>query len=230
MNRIETDYVVIGSGPGGQSAAIQLAKKGKKVTIVDKRDATLGGVSLHSGTIPSKTLREAVIYLRGLKRQKVYGASNRFKEKIRLKDLLERVDIILTRELEVLKCQLNRNGVVVVYGEATFLNSDLIEISKPIRGSKLQIQAKKFIIASGTVPRRPTDIPFDHNKIFDSDFIFSSKSQITELPQSLIIYGSGVIGSEYALMFGALGIKVWLVDSHEKMMPFIDTTVVNLFY
>ncbi len=221
------DVAVIGSGPGGQRAAVQCAKKGKEVVIIDRRACKLGGVSLHTGTIPSKTLREAVIYLRGLRRKKVYGASSRFKKDITLEDLMERVRQILEYEMEIQGSQLRRNGIDVMYGQASFVDRHTLSVES-LGGEKVaRVTADKIIIATGTVPRHPGDVPFDYNVILDSNFIFSSKSKVSQLPRSLIVYGAGVIGSEYAAMLGALGAKVWLVDSHERMFPFIDREILD---
>ncbi|MCK4760867.1 MAG: Si-specific NAD(P)(+) transhydrogenase [Candidatus Aminicenantes bacterium] len=227
--RVDYDFAVIGSGPGGQRAAIQFAKKGKKTIVIDRREYKLGGVSLHSGTIPSKTLREAVLYLKGMRRRKVYGASRRFEGKITLKDLLERVEVILTYELKVIESQFKRNGVDVMYGQASFLDRNTIAVENR-NGQKIaEIKAGKIVLATGTVPRHPDDVPFDYRVIFDSDFIFTTKNKIKSLPETLIVYGAGVIGSEYAFMFAALGCKVRLIDSHEDIFPFLDKDIVAVF-
>lgn len=222
------DIVVIGSGPAGQKAAIQSAKEGKKTLVIDRRDHKLGGVSLHSGTIPSKTLRESVLYLKGLKRKKIYGKSKRAEDRIVLADLLERVEIILCYELKIIEKQFNRNGVDVLYGQASFLDKNSIQIKD--RDGKIvsEVTAKKVILATGTIPRHPDDIEFDHKVIFDSNFIFSTKSKIEKLPESLIVYGAGVIGSEYAGMFAALGCEVRLMDNHDFLFPFLDKEIVNI--
>lgn len=222
------DVAVIGSGPAGQRAAIQCAKKGKKIVIIDRREYKLGGVSLHSGTIPSKTLREAVLYLKGIRRKKIYGKSHRFDEEITLADLMERVEIILTFELKIIESQLRRNQVDVLYGQASFIDAHTLEVTNRHGEITDEIYADKIIIATGTVPRHPADIQFDYKTIFDSNFIFSSKSQINQLPKSLIVYGAGVIGSEYAAMFAALGCQVWLMDSHPSLFPYLDKKIVAL--
>lgn len=222
------DIAVIGSGPAGQRAAIQAAKKKKKVVIIDRRAYKLGGVSLHTGTIPSKTLREAVLYLRGMRRKKIYGPSHRFNENITLESLLERVETILSYELKIIETQLIKNGVRFLYGQASFLDRHTLEV-RTREGEKIaEVTADKIIIATGTIPRHAPGVTFDYEVIFDSNFIFSSKSKIKALPRSLIVYGAGVIGSEYAVMFAALGCKVWLIDNHKELFPFLDGKIVHL--
>ncbi|MCP4148137.1 MAG: Si-specific NAD(P)(+) transhydrogenase [bacterium] len=228
MEKLNYEVAIIGSGPAGQRAAVQCAKKGKKVVIIDRRERKLGGVSLHSGTIPSKTLREAVLYLRGLRRKNIYGESKRFNENITLADLMERVEIILSYELKVIHEYLDRNNVGVVYGQASFTGPNTLEIRNREDEKTAEITAEKIIIATGTIPRHPEDVPFDYEVIFDSNFLFSAKNMIRTLPSSLIVYGAGVIGSEYAAMFAALGCRVYLVDSHQNLFPFLDGEIVKL--
>jgi len=228
MGKKRYEIAVIGSGPSGQRAAIQAAKAGKKVVVIDNRIRKLGGVSLHTGTIPSKTLREAVLYIKGLKRKYVYGSSRVQREQIGLTDLTEKVDSILNYEIKVIERQFRRNGVDVIYGEAVFTDRYHLNIKGPEGETVDRLDADKFIIAAGTRPRTPDDINFDYEVIFDSDFIFSNKSRIKKLPRSLIVYGAGVIGTEYGGMFAALGCEVIVVDSHRDMFPFIDRDIVAL--
>ncbi|MCP4214897.1 MAG: Si-specific NAD(P)(+) transhydrogenase [bacterium] len=228
LNQKQYDIAVIGSGPGGQKAAVQAAKKGKRVVVIDRRECKVGGVSLHSGTIPSKTLREAVLYLRGLRRKKIYGQSRRFTDKISLQDLLERVNTILAYELRLIESQFKRNGIDIIYGQASFKDSHNLEVENR-QGDKIaELAVDKVILATGTIPRRPADVPFDYKTIFDRNFIFSSRSQLDLLPKSLIVYGAGVIGSEYAGMFAALGCEVTLMDDHKMLFPYIDQDIVRV--
>lgn len=222
------DVAVIGSGPGGQRAAIQAAQKGRKVIVIERRLFKVGGVSLHTGTIPSKTLREAVIYLRGLRRRKIYGPSHRFSDDITLEDLMERVKQIWDYEMQLLDTMLRQGGVDVIYGQASFVDPHRLRVENQNGEVIGRIRADKIIIATGTSPSLPEDIPFDYESILDSNFIFSSKCHINRLPRSLIVYGAGVIGSEYAAMFAALGSKVHLLDSHEQMFPFIDHDILKI--
>lgn len=225
---LKYEIAVIGSGPSGQRAAIQSAKAGKKIVVIDNRIQKPGGVSLHTGTIPSKTLREAVLYLKGLKRKYVYGSSRFSRSKVELQDLTEKVESILSYEIKVIERQFKRNNVDVFYGDASFIDKNNIIVKDEDGNTLSRIDSEKFIIATGTNPRRPDDINFDHNVIFDSDFIFSGKSMLKELPHSLLVYGAGVIGTEYAGMFAALGCDVSMIDSHAEMFPFLDSDVVDL--
>ncbi len=188
----------------------------------------MGGVSLHTGTIPSKTLREAVLYLRGMRRKKIYGESHRFRKDITLNALMERVERILTYELKIIETQLAKNGVHTLYGQASFTDGHTMEIHRRSGEKTAVVSADKIILATGTIPRHAPDVPFDYEVIFDSNFMFSHKSKLKALPKTLIVYGAGVIGSEYAVMFAALGCKVWLIDNHKELFPFLDKKIVQL--
>jgi len=155
MKTKKYELAIIGSGPSGQRAAIQAAKAGKKVVVIDNRVSKLGGVSLHTGTIPSKTLREAVLYIKGLKRKYVYGSSRLTRTEIGLEDLTEKVDSILMYEIKVIERQFRRNGVDVIYGDASFADRFHLMISDMEGNVSDHVEAKKFIIATGTQPRRP---------------------------------------------------------------------------
>ena len=221
MSNRSYDFVVIGGGPAGHHGAIQAAKCGAKTVLIDRRPR-VGGTCLHSGTIPSKTLREAVIYFSGLRQKQYYGKSFKTLETITLDDLLLRVEKVLSRETGVMESQLERNGVEVIHGQAAFEDAHTLVVSSGGEGPVETIKAEKILVAVGTVPRRPDEIPFDQEVIFDSNFIFSSKNKRKKLPKSLIVIGSGVIGTEYACMFAALGCEVWLLDRRKEMFRFLD--------
>lgn len=222
------DVVVIGSGPAGQKAAIQSSKIGKKVLVVDKRVYKPGGVSLHTGTVPSKTLREAVLYLKGLKRKYVYGSSRYSREMVELYDLTEKVNSILNYEIKVIENQFRRNGIDILYGEASFVDREKISIKSEETKKTEIVSGTDFVIATGTIPRRPKDIEFDQSVVYDSDFIFAADNKREKLPESLIVYGAGVIGTEYSGMFAALGCDVTIIDRHKSIFPYIDNDIVNL--
>lgn len=222
------DLIVIGSGPAGQRAALTAAKAGLRVMVVDRRSHKLGGVSLHTGTIPSKTLREAVLYIKNIRRRNLYGPSRYERNDISLEDLLHRVRTILEYELQVIETQFSRHHVATRYGTASFTGPHEIEITPWDSDPPELATADHFVIATGTVPREPEDIPFDYRTILNSNFIFSHKSRLEQMPRSLIVYGAGVIGSEYALMFGALGCRVWLVDNQADLFPFVDFEIRSL--
>ncbi len=214
-------FAVIGSGPAGQRAAVQAAKTGARTVLIDRR-SKIGGVCLNAGTIPSKTLREAVMYLRDVRVRHFYGVNNIERANITLEDLNVRINKVLAQEYEVMESQLKRNGVELVYGQAAFENSNTLLVSTLTAGVITRIKADKILIATGTIPRRPEGIPFDQEVIFDSNFIFSSKNKRRLLPKSLIVIGAGVIGTEYASIFTALGCEVTLIDRRKDLLRFVD--------
>lgn len=218
----EYDIVVIGSGPGGQKAAIASAKLGKSVAIVE-RGQMLGGVCVNTGTIPSKTLREAVLYLTGMSQRELYGASYRVKEKITPADLLARTQHVIGKEVDVVRNQLMRNRVDLLVGHGRFVDPHTVEVEDPARREKLTISAKYIVIATGTTPARPAGVEFDEDRVLDSDGILDLKT----LPGSMVVVGAGVIGMEYASMFAALGTKVTVVEKRSDMLDFCDPEVVE---
>ncbi|OOZ41550.1 NAD(P)(+) transhydrogenase [Solemya pervernicosa gill symbiont] len=210
------DFLVIGSGPAGQKAAVQAAKLGKRVAIIE-RQAEIGGVSVHTGTIPSKTLREAVLYLTGWDQRGLYGRSYRLKENLTIEDLMQRLHITLNHETEVMSHQLSRNGVTVIQGEASFIDEHTLQVERP--GGKLEgFHGEKILIAVGSRPVRPEGVPFESESVVDSDGILDIK----EIPKSMIIVGGGVIGVEYASIFSAMDVKVTLIDGRERLLDFLD--------
>jgi NAD(P) transhydrogenase len=215
------DVLVLGSGPGGQKAAIATAKLGKRAAVVERRDM-IGGVCINTGTIPSKTLREAVLYLTGLNQREMYGQSYRVKEDITVADLLTRTHHVIGREIEVIRSQLSRNHVTVLPGLGRFLDPNTIEVQDGT-GREARVTADRIVIATGTQPARPSTVEFDGATIIDSDDIL----RLDRVPQSMIVVGAGVIGIEYASMFAALGTKVTVVESRERMLEFCDIEVVE---
>lgn len=214
------DLIVIGSGPAGQKAAICAAKMRKKVAVVERK-RTIGGVCVHTGTIPSKTFREAILYLSGLRQRAFYGRGYALKENISMQDLVFRADAVMAREIEVIKSQLRRNRVVVYEGNARFLDAHSVEVSSE-EGYTL-LRGNHFVIACGTRPAHSSDIPIDGKRIFDSDQVH----ELEELPRELIVVGAGIIGLEYASMFAALGVKVTLLDQRPTLLDFVDHEVVE---
>jgi len=215
------DLIVLGSGPGGQKAAIAAAKLGRRVAVVDRRDM-IGGVCINTGTIPSKTLREAVLYLTGLNQRDLYGQSYRVKEDITVADLGMRTQHVIGREVDVIRSQLARNHVSVLAGTGRFLDPHTIGVVD-LAGREQKISADKVVIATGTCPARPDSVEFDENTIIDSDGIL----RIERVPESMVVVGAGVIGIEYASMFAALGTKVTVVERRERMLEFCDLEVVE---
>ncbi len=219
----EYDLIVIGSGPAGRRGAIQAAKLGKSVLVVEK-GKRVGGVSVHTGTIPSKTLRETALNLTGWRERGFYGRSYRVKHDISASDLRRRLLITLDHEVEVLEHQFARNHVQHVRAHARFLGPKTLEIEKD-DGEKTVVTGKSILLAVGTKPHRPADIPFDGQCVHDSDDIL----EIEELPRSLTIIGAGVIGVEYATIFSALDIPVTLVEPRDEILTFIDKEIVEDF-
>lgn len=214
------DLLVIGSGPAGQKGAIAAAKLGRSVAIVDKKDL-MGGVSLHSGTIPSKTLREAILYLTGFRQRAFYGCDYTLKEKITISDLKARVLAVIQGEMSVIVSQLRRNGVEILHGAARFVDPHTVRVEGP-DGAAL-FAADHVLIACGTRPARSPSIEFDGRKVFVADQI----GAIEELPRELVVVGGGVVGLEYASMFAALGMQVTVIDQRPGVLDFVDEEIVD---
>ncbi|MBS2014836.1 MAG: Si-specific NAD(P)(+) transhydrogenase [Deltaproteobacteria bacterium] len=206
------DFVVIGSGPAGQKAAICAAKAGKKVVVVE-RDRAVGGACVHHGTIPSKTLRETVIALRGLSRR----SGEVVAPPAEVSSLVTRLADVVAGHEAYIAAQLRRNDVSVLRGQATFITPNELEVRAP-NGERRRLATKYVILAVGSRPREPKGVPVDHELIFDSDSILS----LNYLPRSLVVLGGGVVASEYTSIFAALGVKVTVVDTNAKPMAFLD--------
>ncbi|MDO0977202.1 Si-specific NAD(P)(+) transhydrogenase [Mycolicibacterium frederiksbergense] len=218
----EYDLVVIGSGPGGQKAAIAAAKLGKSVAVIE-RGLMLGGVCVNTGTIPSKTLREAVVYLTGMNQRELYGASYRVKDKITPADLLARTQHVIGKEIDVVRSQLMRNRIELYVGHARFLDAHTVHVDDPNRAERVTVSGRKIVIATGTKPARPAGVEFDEHRVLDSDGILDLKS----IPTSMVVVGAGVIGIEYASMFAALGTKVTVVEKRPNMLEFCDPEIIE---
>ncbi|MCL4160819.1 UNVERIFIED_CONTAM: hypothetical protein GTU68_001317, partial [Idotea baltica] len=217
------ELIVIGSGPAGRRAAIQAAKFGRKVLVVE-RGLRVGGVSVHTGTIPSKTLRETVLNLTGWRERGFYGRAYRVKDDLTAADLRARLHITLDHEVEVLEHQFARNKVDTISGEARFVDPHKIEVEGDA-GEVHTFSADRFVIAVGTKPFRPDYVPFDGQYVLDSDDILD----LNELPRSIAVIGAGVIGVEYASIFSALDVHVTLVEPRETMLDFLDKELVADF-
>ncbi len=214
------DLVVIGSGPAGQRAAIQGAKTGKKVALVEQREV-IGGVCINTGTIPSKTMREAVLHLSGYNYQNIYGVSYRVKEKITMADLAFRVQHVIKTEIDVTQAQLARNGIEVLTGVASFKSPTSVLVSG-VRGAS-EINAEKIVIATGTKPASSAKVPINARTIINSDQILDMPS----IPRTLLVVGGGVIGVEYTCMFATLGVRVTLIEKRPRLLEFADAEIVE---
>lgn len=220
--RCEYDLFVIGSGPAGQRAAIQAAKLGKRVGLAEKK-AVLGGVSVNTGTIPSKTLREAVLDLSGYRGREFYGQSYAVKERITMQDLLHRVDTVIRHEIDVTRAQLLRNRVEVIPALASFVDAHTLCLEHVEEHGQRTVTAEYVVIAAGTEATRDSHIPFDGRRVLTSDDILT----LDELPRTLAVVGAGVIGLEYASMFAALGVRVTLIDRRGRLLPFVDAEIIE---
>ena len=220
MDKATYDLVIIGSGPAGQKGAIAAAKLGKKVAVIDRK-GMIGGVSLHTGTIPSKTLREAVMYMTGFRQRAFYGSDYSLKEKVSKEDLSARVRTVLERELEVVRHQFRRNEVTVIQGSACFL--DPHTIVAPTDAGDVLLSAEKILIACGTRPARDPMIPFDGQTVIDAGELES----LAEIPKDLIVVGAGVIGIEYASMCAALEVRVTVIEQRAEILDFVDREIVE---
>jgi NAD(P) transhydrogenase len=215
------DLVVIGSGPGGQRAAIAAAKLDRRVAVIE-RPQMMGGVCVNTGTIPSKTLREAILYLTGAGQREIYGQSYRVKDDITVGDLTARITHVVSRENDVVRSQLTRNRVTIIQGMGYFVGPHSIEVDD-LGGRTRKVTAEKIVIGTGTKPARPSSVAFDDRTIIDSDGII----HLDKVPRSMVVVGAGVIGMEYASMFAALGCKVTVVERRSRMLEFCDEEVVE---
>jgi NAD(P) transhydrogenase len=220
MDNATYDLVVIGSGPAGQKGAIAAAKHGKKVAVIDRK-GMIGGVSLHTGTIPSKTLREAILYMTGFRQRAFYGGDYTLKERIGKEDLSARVRMVQERELEVVRHQFRRNEVIVIQGSAQFLDPHTIRVST--ESGDISLAAEKVLIACGTRPARNSMIPFDGQTVIDA----GEMEHLSRIPKELIVVGAGVIGIEYASMYAALEIRVTIIEQRPEMLDFVDREIVE---
>lgn len=218
----EYDLIVLGSGPGGQKAAVAAAKLGKKVAVVE-HGHMLGGVCVNTGTIPSKTLREAVMFLTGMNQREMYGASYRVKQNITPADLHQRTAHVIQREIDVLRDQLMRNHIDLYTGHGRFTDSHTVAVDGVENSQHRTLTGDFIVIATGTTPRRPDGVDFDHERVLDSDEIIN----LDFIPSSMVVVGAGVIGIEYASIFAALGSKVTVVEKRDTMLDFCDPEVVE---
>lgn len=220
-HNFDYDLLVIGCGPAGQRAAVQGAKLRKKVAIIDRREE-VGGVCVNVGTIPSKSFKEAVVFLSGYRQRSIYGAGYRVKSEISMADLTFRCNRIMQTEIDVIKNQLMRNHIELLSGTASFVNDHTVAITS-YDGNVIEKSADKIVIAVGACPFRPANIEFNGTTIFDSDDILSMR----ELPRDMTVVGGGVIGTEYGSMFAALGVHVTIIDARKRLLGFVDEEIIE---
>jgi NAD(P) transhydrogenase len=214
------DMIVLGSGPAGQRAAIQAAKSGKRVALVEKAQC-VGGVCLNTGTIPSKTMREAVLHLSGYNYQNIYGVNYRVKDKIAMADLAFRVQHVIKTEIDVTVAQLSRNNIETLFGTASFIDPHTVRVTSLVGSS--DFCAERVVIATGTKPAVSSKIAINGKNIVNSDQVL----MMQQIPKTLIVVGGGVIGVEYTCMFATLGVRVILVEKRPRLLEFADAEIVE---
>lgn len=217
MSMGKYDLIVIGSGPAGQRAAIQAAKLGKRVIVIEKKNV-VGGVCIYPGAIPSKTMRETAIYLSGYRQRNLYGSAYTVKSTITMQDILFRNNHVVTHEIDVILHQLKRNNVEVVHGNSWFIDPHTVIVDRIDGSGQLELSAEFVLIATGTFATRHPDIPFDGERIFCSDDIVL----MPRIPRTMAVIGAGVVGCEYASIFSTLGVQVTLIEKGQRMLPFVD--------
>lgn len=216
------DCVVIGTGPAGQKGAIQAAKMGKRVAIIEK-SRVLGGAQVNTGTIPSKALREAALHLTGHNRRGLFGHEGRVKRNITMADLLAVSHQVIRNEWDVIRNQLESNGIELLWGKAQFEGPNLLQVTR--EDDRDLITADKFLVAVGTRPAKPDNVPFDEDHVFCSDQLL----RMEKLPKSIIVVGGGVIGTEYACIMATLGVRVTLIEGRDQVLGFLDQEIAEAF-
>jgi len=214
------DLVVIGSGPAGEKGAAQAAYFGKRVAIVE-RSARVGGAGINTGTVPSKTLREAALYYSGLRQRGLYGIDYSLKENLSVLDFMHREHIVIENERKLIEDNLDRHSITLIHGEAYLKDAHIVRVTSPA-GEK-EIHGDVILIATGSSPFHPAGILFGANLIYDSDSIL----QMNHIPKTMAVVGGGVIGTEYASIFTALGVNVILIEPRERLLPFVDTEMIH---
>jgi NAD(P) transhydrogenase len=220
MNAVKYDLIVVGSGPSGQRAAVAASKMKKRVCVVEAR-SVVGGVCVNTGTIPSKTMREAVLHLSGYNYRSIYGMNYRVKDKITMADLAFRVQAVIRTEVNVTEAQLSRNGIDVVHGIARFVDPHRVRVEGPQTDTLLE--AERIILAVGARPASSATVPVNGRTIVNSDQILD----LPELPRSLIVVGGGVVGVEYTCMFAVLGVRVTLIEKRDRLLEFADREIIE---
>ncbi len=218
------DLIVIGSGPAGQRAAIYGSKLGKRVALIEMREV-VGGACINTGTIPSKTMREAVLHLSGYNYKSIYGMNYRVKERITMADLAFRVQHVIKTEIDVTEAQLHRNNVEMLVGVASFVSTSPEKTEVLVTNSKGAnvVSAKNVLIATGTKPACSPKVPINGKSIINSDQVLD----IPSLPKTMIVVGGGVIGVEYTCMFSALGVRVTLIERRPRLLEFADQEIIE---
>jgi NAD(P) transhydrogenase len=227
MNEPEQfDLVVIGSGPAGEKGAAQVAYFGKRVALVE-RAGSVGGAGVNTGTLPSKTLRETALYFSGARTRGLYGLEQQLPRALRIEDLLYRLHHVVETQQATVQANLDRHGISVFHGAARFVDAQTVEVEpagESAGGEAVRLTAPVFLVATGSSPYRPPNVPFDGVCVHDSDSILS----LPFMPHSFCVVGGGVIGTEYASIFATLGIPTTLVDGRPELLPHVDEEMAAL--
>ncbi len=216
----EFDLIVIGGGPAGEKGAAKAAYYGKRVALIE-RSPYLGGAGINTGTIPSKTLRESALYYSGLLQRGLYGIDYSLKENLSVRDFMHRERIVVEQQRDQVERNIKRHNIEHYHGEGSLLDPHIVEIHSN-EGLK-KITGRVILLATGSSPRHPSDIPFDHKLIYDSDSIL----HMDRIPATMAVVGGGVIGAEYAAIFTALGVNVTLIEPRDRILPFVDSEIVG---
>jgi NAD(P) transhydrogenase len=217
------DVIVLGGGPAGERAAVQAARLDKRVALLE-REHVVGGTCVNWGTIPSKTLRESAVFVLGLTTRKVEGIRCDIAERITMADFMHRERVVVQRELELINRTLERYAIEVIEGHARFLDPHTVTVAGRDGRERLRLQGDIVVVATGSRPNRPSDVDFDDTAVFDSTTIL----RLDRIPESMIVLGAGVVGVEYASIFAALGIQVTLVDTRDRLLPYLDREMADL--
>jgi NAD(P) transhydrogenase len=217
------DVIVIGAGPGGERAAIQAARAGRRVALIE-RAHVVGGAAINWGTIPSKTLRESALFVHGLMRHRLHGVQAELTDEVTVADFMYRERLVVERELSLIDASLGRYRVETFRGQGRLLDPHSVEILGRDGRRKETLHGEVIIIATGSRPNRPADVPFDGHTVFDSDSIL----KLPRIPKTMVVLGAGVIGVEYASIFAALGVYVTLVDTRDRLLPYLDREIVGI--
>jgi NAD(P) transhydrogenase len=213
------DLIVIGSGPAGEKGAAQAAQSGKRAAMIE-RSANVGGAGIN-GTVPSKTLREAALYFSGLRQRGLFGIDYALKENLSVRDFMQRQQFAVENEQKIIESNIQRHNITLIHGEASFKDSHIVQVTSP--DGDIQISGDIILIATGSAPYNPPEIPVDGKLVYDSDSIL----QMDRIPKTMAIVGAGVIGTEYASLFAALGVQVMLIEPRERVLPFVDTEMIH---
>jgi NAD(P) transhydrogenase len=214
------DLIVIGSGPAGEKGAARAAYFGKKVALIERAEH-VGGAGINTGTVPSKTLREAALYFSGLRQRGLYGIDYSLKENLSVQDFMHREHVVVEKEWRIIGHNLERHHIELIHGSASLVDAHTVRVTSP-EGNK-EISGDFILIATGSSPYHPPEFPFDGELIHDSDTIL----QMNHIPKTIVVLGAGVIGTEYASVFAVLGVQVTLIEPRERVLPFVDYEMIH---